>query len=171
MFDHKIVTKEYKFVLFDLSECPESGYNTYDTTNAQYIFANKAPKYFGTRLHAGHKHRVRDFFRNKKSDYTGNKDFLGRDESATEANLTKAMLLKLKAMLKENVADLKQRKLELANYVHAGPGYVDMTHTMINAIANLENYVAGTRKRVKIWQAKYQVLKDQGVYTYLELAK
>lgn len=171
MFDHKIVTKEYKFVLIDLDKCPESGWNTYDMTNAQYIFANKAPKYFGTRLHPGYKHRVRNFFRNTKSDYTGNKDFLGRNEPATEANLTRAMVRKLKAILKNEVLDLKQRKLALANYVHAGPGYVDMTQTMIHAIAKTENYVTSTRKQLKIWQAKYQVLKDQGVYTYLELSK
>lgn len=156
------VTKEYKFIIIDYSNCVRLGWSDWDTENLEYRFVNQSPKFsIHSVLHPGQKYRVREYFQK----------FLKPGDSANEAYLTKALVAKLKSELTREVKDLKARKEQLKEYVWAGKGYVDMTETYKQAIQRVERRIKDQRKHLKVWKKKQMRLQDAGVYTYLELLR
>lgn len=160
MFDRKIISKTYKFMYVD-----ERG------NDKVYFFANKAPK--GLNCNAGYfysncyRHNIYDFF------YKGHHmHFLPRNQPANEANITKAMVAKLKFDISKQRKDLTERKNDLANYIaNKDNDNVWAIKSCERSIDNIQQYLDELKRTLKIWKARYQVLKDQGVYTYLELTK
>jgi hypothetical protein len=156
------ITKEYKFIVVDYSNCVRLGWSDWDTENLEYRFVNRAPK-FGIHsvLNPGHKFRAREYLQK----------FLKPGEAANEAYLTKALVAKLRSDLTKDVKDLKARKEQLKEYKWAGRGFVDMTETYKHAIQRVERRIKNQRKHLKEWKKKQKWLQDAGVYTYLELLR
>jgi hypothetical protein len=173
MLTKKEITKEYKYIVIDYSNCERVGWSDWETEKLEYRFVNKAPRYsMESNLNRGCKFLVREYF---QSDSTGSKrqaqPFLKDDQPANEAYLTKALVEKLKHEILKDSKDLKDRKDQLQDYVWKGKGFVDMTKTYEQAIERVERRLIGQRKQLRVWKKKYGELIDAGVYTYLELLK
>jgi hypothetical protein len=138
-------------------------------TPTEYVFANRQPDGFSNKWHVSNFfHRVDDvtmrkYFTDKKIRRIRNReDFL--TGPANEANITLAFVKYFTYEL--NVC---RRRLTYLNK-HAAADFNPIGYNVYNP-----NYYRKMIKQYKhnlaIWRAKYQKLKDEGVYTYLELIK
>lgn len=168
----KNVTKTYKFIYM----------NNYGTHNqylrSDFVFANREPKGYGNKwdvysfFHYFDDTTMREQFTDKKIRKTNREDFLVGP--ATEAAITLAFVKKL-------TFDLNQmrRRLTYLNklYKIAETDKVRFPHGVNPMNYNVYNpkfysmQIKHDKENLAIWKAKYQALKDQGVYTYLELMK
>lgn len=169
MHKEKNITKEYKFIVLDYSQCFKIGQDDWDTEKLEYRFVNKSPKYsLSSILHPGQKFKVRSYFSNS---LRGSKPFLKDDEPANEGYLTKALVEKIKSEIAEDAKILKGLKEQLRTYAWAGKGFVDMTMTYKHSIERVERRLKNQRGHLRIWKKKYETLRDTGIYTYLELLR
>jgi hypothetical protein len=161
----KNVTKTYKFIYM-------RNWSNMDVPT-QYVFANRQPKGYSNKWEVSNFfHRVDDFtmrkyFTDKKIRRKRNfaNDYLNPNMPANEANITQAFVKYFTYEL--NVC---RRRLTYLNKHADAADFNPMGYNVYNP-----NYYRKMIKHHKhnlaIWKAKYQALKDQGVYTYLELIK
>ncbi len=173
MLDTKKLTKEYKFIVIDYSNCQQIGWSDWNTEKLVYRFVNTAPRFsMKSNINRGHEFRVREYFRGSVSvSNKREKPFLKDDEPANEAYLTRALVAKLKSDIAADEKDLRDRRKQLQNYVWAGKGFVDMTLTFQQAIERVERRLKNDRKHLRVWKKKHDELIEAGVYTYLELLR
>ena len=162
MFDKRLIKKTYKFIYIDRTNCDyddRGGPTDYGTI---YTFGNVAPKGMNTSKvkrkapKYSNRWRIRDFFSYEE---------FPSGEKATEANLTKAMMLHWKSEVerasrqdKETLSDLRNKKYNVAE-----------AHQVKLFRSRNRKQLKGYRSQEKIWRKKYQNLEKTGVYTWLIL--
>jgi hypothetical protein len=156
--------------------------NNYGFSNqykrSDYVFANREPKGFGN------KWDVYSFFSNS-DDRTMRKNFTDKETRrivredfltgpATEAAITLAFVKKLTFELNQYRRRLtylnKQFKIAETDKVKYPHGVNPMNYNVYNP-NHYRTQIKNTKENLAIWKAKYESLKEQGVYTYLELIK
>jgi|688.fasta_scaffold163205_1 hypothetical protein len=168
----KNLSKTYKFIYM----------NNYGTHNqhkrSDFVFANREPKGYGNRwdvynfFHHFDDRTMRDQFTDKKTRKTNCEDFLSGP--ATEAAITLAFVKKLTFELNQYRRRLtylnKQFKIAETDTVKYPHGVNPMHYNVYNPNF-YRMQIKHTKENLAIWKAKYESLKEQGVYTYLELMK
>lgn len=154
------LTKTYKFVYWN-----NVGYYNRDL-RSDFTFGSRMPSNMTC------KYNVYEWF-NKCDDWTmrkwftdskvrrvKSKIFLSRDMPANEANITLAFV-------KYFTYELNKCRRRLT-YVNKHP---EQFKNSGHSAASYKLAVKHNRENLQIWKQRYQTLKDQGVYTYLELMK
>lgn len=165
MFDRKIVTKEYKFIY---RSCGYAGDLDAGMINWNYTFGNRRPEGYDMFCE---KFRLPGFFKDNTDLPHIQKNNLNKIIPMTEANITMLMVKHWRYVISERLAAKRNRQKELTEYVWKGPGYVDMKSTYEYSLIRIDNQIKAYRRQLKIWRDKYNLLKKQGVYTYMELIK
>ncbi len=169
----KNITKTYKFIYMT-----NYGYHNQDK-RTDYVFGNRKPDGYGNKFdvynffHYFDDMTMRKQFTDKKVRRIRNReDFL--TGPANEANITLAFVKKLTFDLNQLRRRLtylnKQFKIALTDTVKYPHGVNPMNYNVYNP-DYYRTQIKHTKENLAIWKAKYQSLKDQGVYTYLELMK
>lgn len=170
----KNLSKTYKFIYM----------NNYGMHNqhvrSDYVFANREPKGYGNKWDVYNYFSFTDDFTMRKN-FTDKKirrinrdDFLQRNMPANEANITLAFVKKLTHeynMYRRRLTYLnKQFKIAETDTVKYPHGVNPMNYNVYNP-KFIAMRIKHTKENLAIWKAKYESLKEQGVYTYLELMK
>lgn len=145
---------------------------------SDYVFANRKPKGYGNKwdvynfFHFFDDSYMREQFTDKKIRRIQREDFLSGP--ATEAAITLAFVKKLTYELNQYRRRLtylnKLFKIAETDEVRFPHGVNPMNYNVYNPKFHSMR-IKHTKENLAIWRAKYQALKDQGVYTYLELMK
>lgn len=168
----KNVNKTYKFIYMT-----NYGWNRRDE-RSDFVFGNRCPVGYGNKFdmslffYNSDDRSMRENFTDKKTRRINRQSFL--TGPANEANITLAMVKKFTYDLNQSRRRLtylnKEFKLaetDKVKYPHGvNPGHYN--------VFNPDYYrksIKHAKENLAIWKAKYQALKDQGVYTYLELMK
>lgn len=167
----KNLSKTYKFVYIrDTNRyCPVDQMQRMD-----YTFGNRMPDTHRNKwdvynfFHRFDDRTTRKNFTNKETRKTNPEDFL--KGPATEAAITLAFVKYFTYQLNQY-----RRKLTYLNKeIKLVDKYPNGMNPMNYNAYNPDYYrvmIKHTKENLSIWKAKYQELKDRGVYTYLELVK
>jgi len=171
----KNLTKTYKFIYMN-------NYSYHNRDNrSDYVFANREPKGYGNKwnvynfFHWFDDMTMRKQFTDKKVRRIKNReDFLSSDMPANEANITLAFVKKFTYELNQLRRRLtylnKQFKIAQTDTVKYPHGVNPMNYNVYNP-DHYRTQIKHTKENLAIWRQKYQKLKDQGMYTYLELIR
>jgi len=137
----------------------------------EYVFANRQPVGFDNRWEVSNffdrsdDFTMRKYFTDKKIRRIRNKEYLIPDMPANEANITQAFVKYFTYELNRC-----RRRLTYLNKHTDAADFNPMGYNVYNP-----NYYRKMIRQYKhnliVWKARYKALKDQGVYTYLELMK
>lgn len=169
----KNLTKTYKFLYIS-----KHHYGSYDRRH-DFVIGNRMPSYGSWNkwnvndfLYRVADNTMRKHFSNGKVRKIKSKQYL--NGPATEANITKALvqhftyeLNQCRRRLTYLNKEFEIAKTDKVKYPH---GVNPMNYNVYNPDffrATIKHH----KENLKIWRAKYNALKDQGVYTYLELMK
>lgn len=171
------LSKTYKFIYF-------TNYNQYAALDkkqrTEYTFGNRKPKGFHRKydvysfFERNDDRTMRNHLQERKTRKINCVNFLPKNLPANEANITFAFVKMFTFRLNDCRRKLtyltKQAKLAETDKINFPHGFNPMNYNVYNP-EYYRTEIKHAKENLKIWKAKYQQLKDQGVYTYLELTK
>lgn len=159
------VNKTYKFIYND---APRYAWQISERQRINYTFGNRMPDGYRNKSDVyNFFYHVDDFimrkhFSNKNVRRAKDIEFLPRNLAANEANITLAFVKYFTHQLNSC-----RRKL---TFLNKNPNECDTRYNAYNP-AYYSDVIREHKANLAIWKARYEVLKSQGVYTYLELVK
>lgn len=169
----KNVSKTYKFIYIrDVSR-----FATVDKMQRlDYTFGNRMPDTHRNKwdvynlFHRFDDRTMRKHFTDKPTRKINTKDFLPKSVPATEAAITLAFVKYFTYQLNQCRRKLTYLNKEIKLVDKYPNGFNPMNYNVYNP-DYYRVMIKHTKENLAIWKAKYQELKDSGVYTYLELVK
>ena len=161
----KSVTKTYKFIYTD---APRYAWQIKDRERINYTFGNRMPDGYDNKIDVYRFfYHVDDFtmrkhFTNKTPRRGKDIEFLPSNVPANEANITLAFVKYFTHQL-----NTCRRKL---TFLNKNPNECETLYNAYNP-AYYSAVIREHKANLAIWKARYEVLKAQGVYTYMELMK
>lgn len=171
------LTKTYKFVYFTNYD----RYASFDKkARTEYTFGNRMPEGFNSKYNVyeffqfNDDFTTRKYFQNTKPRKIEREDFLPKNLPANEAEITLAFVKLFTYRLNRNRRKLTylnkdsvRAKTDKVNYPH---GFNPMNYNVFNP-DYYRVQIKHDKANLAIWKARYEELKNCGVYTYLELMK
>lgn len=162
MFDKRLITKTYKFIYIDRTNCDYDDRGAPTDYGSIYTFGNVAPKGLNTatskrkRDKFGTRWKISEFFSRSGVELSGKKN--------TEASITLAMVRHWEGKISRNIAEQD----ELITAVKEKRGAYSL-HLLKLAKSRLQSQLKGYKFQLKYWQRKYKAVEKLGVYTWLAL--